>query len=226
MLEYEWILRIICAAAVGGIIGFERHSHLKEAGIRTHAIVSMGAAVVMLISKYGFGDVNPGDPARLAAQVVSGVGFLGAGIIFVRHNIIQGMATAAGIWTTSAVGLAFGAGMYGIGAVTGILVVLIQIIFQRKAAINLLRTDMRLSMKVHPEGSVQEITGFLAEKGYFITGNRILKSEENEDWILETEVHSYIDTKPMEVIRELTKLENVVSAEYMNSTPVIPDQSE
>lgn len=218
MFEAEWLLRIACAAVVGGLIGFERHSHLKETGIRTHAIVAMGAAVIMILSKYGFTDVKAGDPARLAAQVVSGVGFLGAGIIFVRHNIIQGMATAAGIWTTSAIGLAFGAGMYEIGGITGLLVVLIQIFFQRKATKDLLRTDMRLRMTVHPEGSVQEIIGFLAGKGYSVTGNRILRSEENLDWILESEVYAVKDTKPMELIWQLMALENVVSAEYIDST--------
>ena len=208
---------IICAAVVGGLIGFERHSHLKEAGVRTHAIVAMGAAVIMILSKYGFTDVKPGDPARLAAQIVSGIGFLGAGIIFVRHNIIQGMATAAGIWTTSAIGLAFGAGMYEIGGITDLLVVLIQIFFQRKATRNQLKTDMRLRMTVRPEGSVQEITGFLADKGYSVTGNRILRNEEDRDWILESEVYVYKDTKPMELLRQLMTLENVVGAEYIDS---------
>ena len=217
MFEAEWLLRIICAAVVGGLIGFERHSHLKEAGIRTHAIVAMGAAVIMILSKYGFTDVKPGDPARLAAQVVSGVGFLGAGIIFVRHNIIQGMATAAGIWTTSSIGMAFGAGMYEIGGITGLLVVLIQIFFQRKATRDQLKTDMRLRMTVRPEGSVQEITGFLADKGYSVTGNRILRNEEDRDWILESEVYVYKDTKPMELLRQLMTLENVVGAEYIDS---------
>lgn len=217
MLEYEWILRIICAALTGGLIGFERHSQSKEAGIRTHAIVAMGAAVVMLISKYGFTDVNSGDPARVAAQVVSGVGFLGAGIIFVRHNIIQGMATAAGIWTTSAIGLAFGAGMYWIGGITGILVVLIQILFQKKAPLGVLRTDMRLRLTMLPGGSVQEITRFLTGRGFTVTGNRILKNEKNADWILESEVSTIRDIKPMELISELTALENVAGAEYIDS---------
>ena len=187
MLEYEWLLRILCAAITGGAIGFERHSQSKEAGIRTHAIVAMGAAVVMLISKYGFTDVKPGDPARLAAQVVSGVGFLGAGIIFVRHNIIQGMATAAGIWTTSAIGLAFGAGMYEIGGITGILVILIQVLFQKKASLGVLRTDMKIKMTIRPEGSVQEISQFLYDRQFIVTGNRVLKSEGDLDWILEIE---------------------------------------
>ena len=217
MPEYEWIFRILCAALMGGGIGFERHSQSKEAGIRTHAIVAMGAALVMLISKYGFTDVKPGDPARLAAQVVSGVGFLGAGIIFVRHNIIQGMATAAGIWTTSSVGLAFGAGMYELGFTTGILVIIIQVMFQKKASLGVLRTDMRLRITITPEGSVQDITRFLADQGYVVTGNRILRSEEDKDWILETDVYSVRETKPMELRCMLVALDKVIDAEYIES---------
>lgn len=217
MIEYEWILRILCAALAGGCIGFERHSQSKEAGIRTHAIVAMGAAVIMLISKYGFTDVNPGDPARVAAQVVSGVGFLGAGIIFVRHNIIQGMATAAGIWTTSAIGLAFGAGMYWIGGITAVLVVMIQILFLKKAPLGVLKTDMRLRLTMRPGGSVQEISRYLTDKGFTVTGNRILKNEGDLSWILESEVSTIKDIKPMELICDLTALENVAGAEYIDS---------
>ena len=220
MLEYEWLLRVLCAALMGGAIGFERHSQSKEAGIRTHAIVAMGAAAMMIISKYGFTDVKPGDPARLAAQVVSGVGFLGAGIFFVRHNIIQGMATAAGIWTTSGIGLAFGAGMYAIGGFTGILVILIQVIFQKKTNLGVLRTDMKFRVLMRPEGSVREITGFLADRGFVVTGNRILKSDEELEWILESEVYAVKNVKPMELIWHLTALENVIKAEYMESGSV------
>ncbi len=202
---------------MGGLIGFERHSQSKEAGIRTHAIVALGAAVVMLISKYGFRDVDPGDSARLAAQVISGIGFLGAGIIFVRHNIIQGMATAAGIWTTSAIGLAFGAGMYWIGGITGVLVMLIQIFFQRKSALGVFRTDMRLKLTMLPEGSVQEIVQFLTDRGYTVTGSRILKNKKNNEWIMESEIYTVRDMKPMDLLRELTALENVAGAEYIDS---------
>ena len=215
-MEHEWLLRVICAAAVGGMIGFERHNHLKEAGIRTHAIVAMGAAVVMIISKYGFTDVKAGDPARLAAQVVSGVGFLGAGIIFVRHNIIQGMATAAGIWTTSAIGLAFGAGMYGIGGATGLLVVLIQIFFQRKAVRDLVRTDVTVRLTMKPEGSVRSITKAMIRRGYTVTCNRIFRKDESQEWILESDLFCFKDMRPSELMDCLKELENVVSAEYID----------
>ncbi len=103
MLRLDWCLRMLMAALCGGIIGFERKSKAKMAGIRTHALIAVGAAMVMIISKYGFFDLMKithsnwnVDPSRIAAQVVSGIGFLGAGTIINRHDqIIDGLTTAA-----------------------------------------------------------------------------------------------------------------------------------
>ena len=125
MLRLDWFLRMILAALCGGIIGFERKSKAKNAGIRTHALIAVGAAMVMIISKYGFFDLIKithsnwnVDPSRIAAQVVSGIGFLGAGTIINRHDqIIDGLTTAAGIWVTGAIGLAYGSGLYSIGVI-------------------------------------------------------------------------------------------------------------
>ena len=99
--QSELLMRIILACFVGYIIGYERKSRDKSAGMRTHAIVGLGAALIMIVSKYGFHDIPDYDASRVAAQIVSGVGFLGAGIIFVRNNIVSGLTTAAGIWTTA-----------------------------------------------------------------------------------------------------------------------------
>ena len=104
------------ALVLSAAIGLEREIRLKNAGLRTHTLVGVGAAVFMLISKYGFADVlQPGmvilDPSRVAAQIVTGVGFLGAGLIFVRRNSVRGLTTAAGVWVTAAVGSAAGAGL-------------------------------------------------------------------------------------------------------------------
>jgi putative Mg2+ transporter-C (MgtC) family protein len=98
------------------LIGIEREIRQKSAGLRTHTLVGVGAALFMLISKYGFNDVlRPGlvelDPSRMAAQIVSGVGFLGAGLIFVRRDSVRGLTTAAAVWVTAAVGAASGAGL-------------------------------------------------------------------------------------------------------------------
>ncbi|HBE87024.1 MAG TPA: magnesium transporter MgtC, partial [Lachnoclostridium sp.] len=112
MIQLEYMLRIITAGLLGFLIGSERKNRNKSAGIRTHAIVAIGSALMMVVSKYGFPDIPTSDGARIAAQVVSGIGFLGAGVIFVRNNLVNGLTTAAGIWATAGVGLALGAGQY------------------------------------------------------------------------------------------------------------------
>lgn len=103
--ELEFFFRILIAGICGGLIGYERNNRLKEAGIRTHLIVALAAALIMVVSKYGFSDVTTLkgvalDPSRIAAQIVTGVGFLGAGMIFVRNQTISGLTTAAGVWAT------------------------------------------------------------------------------------------------------------------------------
>ena len=138
----EFFLRVVVACACGAAIGFERSKRLKEAGIRTHIIVCCAAALTMIVSKYGFADLTgPNgvgmygtkgtDPARLAAQIISGVSFLGAGIIFRNNNNVKGLTTAAGIWATAGIGLAIGAGMYVIGVFTTVVVAVIQIIMHK-----------------------------------------------------------------------------------------------
>lgn len=137
----EFLIRILVSCACGACIGYERTKRLKEAGIRTHIIVCCAAALTMIISKYGFVDMAvegvfyPGthstDPARLAAQIISGVSFLGAGIIFRNGSSVRGLTTAAGIWATAAIGLAIGAGMYVIGLIGTLIIAVIQIIMHR-----------------------------------------------------------------------------------------------
>jgi putative Mg2+ transporter-C (MgtC) family protein len=118
-------LGLILAAILGFFIGLERKFRDKEAGIRTHTIVSFGAALMMIISKFAF-DAEA-DSARVAAQIVAGIGFLGAGIIVYRKNVVHGLTTAAGVWATSGIGLAMGAGMYIVSIFTTLLILIIQI---------------------------------------------------------------------------------------------------
>jgi len=108
----ELVLRLVIAGIIGGIIGLERELRAKEAGIRTHFLVALGSALFMLVSKYAFADALRFDAARVAAQVVSGIGFIGAGTIIFQKNSVKGLTTAAGLWVTAAIGLACGAGMY------------------------------------------------------------------------------------------------------------------
>ena len=132
LYDLEYLLRMVIAALCGGIIGYERSRRRKEAGLRTHIIVAVGSALLMIVSKYGFMDVLeiPGmrvDAARIASNVITGISFLGAGVIFIREASIKGLTTAAGLWAMAGVGLAIGAGMYGVGIFATILIMVIQI---------------------------------------------------------------------------------------------------
>ena len=118
----NWIFRIVLATLCGCAIGYERTSRNKSAGIRTHAIIALGSSMFMIISKYAFFDVSTADGARVAAQIVSGIGFLGAGVIFVKDDLIQGLTTAAGMWTTSGIAACIGAGLIFIGVFVIILI--------------------------------------------------------------------------------------------------------
>lgn len=121
-------LRIIVAGFLGYLIGYERKNRYKGAGMRTHAIVAMGAALMMVVSKYGFQDIPNYDASRIASQIVSGIGFLGAGVIFIKNNSVSGLTTAAGIWATAGVGMAIGSGSYYMGCGSGFLLIFTQII--------------------------------------------------------------------------------------------------
>ena len=109
-IEWNFILRLFIAGLLGGLIGFEREFRAKEAGLRTHFIVALGSALFMIISQNAFS--GRFDAARVAAQVVSGIGFIGAGVIIFQKNVVRGVTTAAGLWVAAAIGLACGAGMY------------------------------------------------------------------------------------------------------------------
>ena len=129
LLSMEFIFRVFVAALLGGIIGFEREYRAKEAGLRTHFLVAMGSALFMILSQFGF-ESQLGmptislDPSRIASQVVTGIGFIGAGTIIFQKHVIKGLTTAAGLWVTSAIGLTCGSGMYLL-AVTATLLVLL-----------------------------------------------------------------------------------------------------
>jgi putative Mg2+ transporter-C (MgtC) family protein len=127
--ELTLIVRLLFAAVLGGMIGFEREYHGREAGFRTHLLVAVGACLMMIISenfaiKYG-GELSSGpirvDPSRVAAQIVTGIGFLGAGAIIKEGAYIRGLTTAAGLWVAAGLGMAVGSGLYFAAAATGIL---------------------------------------------------------------------------------------------------------
>ena len=152
-------VRLLLACLCGAAIGFERSRRFKEAGIRTHIIVCCGAALAMIVSKYGFADLTmadgsmfPGtrgaDPARIAAQVISGISFLGAGVIFKNGGTIKGLTTAACLWATAGIGLAVGSGMLIVGIFATFLVTMVQILLHRYAVGSDAYTANRLQFTV------------------------------------------------------------------------------
>ena len=139
----EFTIRLLLAGFAGAIIGLERSHRLKEAGVRTHLIICAASALMMILSKYGFSDlivenmsdvgVKGADPSRIASQVISGVGFLGAGVIFHNNNSVKGLTTAAGMWATAGIGMTFGAGMYGLAITATIGIIIVQTLFHKYA---------------------------------------------------------------------------------------------
>lgn len=144
--ELHSLLNILLAVVLGFAIGYERKLRYKEAGIRTHTIVCVGSALIMVVSKYGFSDIQEYDASRVAAQIVSGIGFLGAGIIIYRKHEIHGLTTAAGVWATAGVGMAAGAGMYVVAAGAAVVIIGVQCIFHIKC--RLFRTKKYFQVKI------------------------------------------------------------------------------
>nr|WP_314474267.1 MgtC/SapB family protein [uncultured Prevotella sp.] len=130
MITYGFVLRLFVAAMLGGVIGLEREYRAKEAGFRTHFLVALGSGLFMILSQFGFDDVLGHyeqvslDPSRIASQVVTGIGFIGAGTIIFQKHVVRGLTTAAGLWVTSAIGMTAGAGMYVLSIATTVLVLL------------------------------------------------------------------------------------------------------
>lgn len=130
-MNYELIIRLAVAAALGGLIGLEREYRAKEAGLRTHFLVALGSALFMVISLYGFDAVVAHwgadasfDPSRVASQVVPGIGFIGAGTIIFQKHVVRGLTTAAGLWVTAAIGLTCGSGLYVLALAATVLVLI------------------------------------------------------------------------------------------------------
>lgn len=160
MGELILVPRFILAGICGAFIGIERKNRAKEAGVRTHLIVALASALMMIISKYGFfdmlnySDAVKLDPSRVASGIVSSIGFLGAGMIFVRKQVISGLTTAAGIWATVGIGMAFGAGLYILGFAATVVVVVCQVVLHKN--LRLFRTPIteQISLKLRDDEDV------------------------------------------------------------------------
>lgn len=178
--QSPYMLRLVIACLCGCVIGVERSLRQKEAGIRTHIVVTIGAALAMILSKYAFFDSVDADASRIASQIITGVSFLGAGVIFVRGATIRGLTTAAGIWTTAVIGMAIGAGMYPLGIFTTLLIVLLQLFLHKFVHIEKnVTSDMDVVLADHP-GAITTFRSQLEKRGIDVTSFEIQKSGAGE----------------------------------------------
>lgn len=183
----ELVLRILLSAIIGGIIGIEREAHNRPAGLRTHILVTTGAALIMLLSNYGFDyTVSKGDPARLAAQVVSGIGFLGAGTILRDGSNIKGLTTAASLWVCGGLGLAIGNGYY-LGALVTTVIVFISLSLLSGFEKKFINKNVKIAtLKCYERpGLIGDIGMVFGESGIMIKGVQISRGGIEGEDILE-----------------------------------------
>ncbi|KMY49677.1 MgtC/SapB family protein [Peribacillus loiseleuriae] len=172
-MDISFITSLSLSGLLGAIIGLEREFRSKEAGLRTHFLVAVGSTLIMLVSKYGFTDIIQNDnivldPSRIAAQVVSGIGFLGAGTIIIQKQFVRGLTTAAGIWATSGIGLTIGAGMYTIG-ISATIFVLIGLEILSRVFKNSLHHIFSVKLKSNSKASIETVIDWFESNNIEIT---------------------------------------------------------
>lgn len=168
----DFALRLLVAGLMGVLIGLEREYRAKEAGYRTHFLVALGSCLMMIVSQYGFTDVLEADlvrldPSRIAAQVVSGIGFIGAGTIILQKQVVRGLTTAAGIWATGGIGLAIGAGMYAIG-VTATLLALVGLELLSHFFKSLGMRNLVLEFNTENRDIISDVSAFFNDRNYIV----------------------------------------------------------
>ncbi len=231
-LELTMVLRLIVAAILGCIVGMERGSGDRPAGFRTHILVCVGSALFMLVSIYGFDDIAPvtttleddigtrRDTARIAAQVVSGIGFLGAGTILHEGLTIKGLTTAASLWIVSAIGLAVGSGMYLLSTVATMLTMLTLVTFRtwekRFAGTRSDRRFIRVVTRNTP-GIITEITAFLSDCGIKVKTLNVKTDNKNGNIILELYLKIDRTIDMVEVADGIQNIDGVLALENAKS---------
>ncbi|MBO7561786.1 MAG: MgtC/SapB family protein [Bacteroidales bacterium] len=216
-LEWEHLLRLLVAGILGTVVGLEREYRAKAAGYRTHFLICLGSATFMLVSQYGFnaviekygGQVNAMrlDPARIAAQVVSGIGFLGAGTIILQKQIVKGLTTAAGLWALAGVGLAIGAGMYFVG-IAATIFILIGLEVLRFFFKGLGLRSIGLEILVPEQAQLESIQKILAESRYMVSNYNV--SEMPNGYKVDVVVRIHNKNDENELFRRLNEIKNLM----------------
>jgi len=225
-IQHEMVIRLLLSSVLGGIVGMERGSGDRPAGFRTHILVCAGSALLMLVSLYGFDgfDKTPfvppthRDPARIAAQVVSGIGFLGAGTILHEGITIRGLTTAASLWMISAIGLATGAGMYFVSIVATVITFITLTTFhsvEKRFAVANSKSDKKYIrvLASNAPGIVAQVSSYLVENGIRVKTINVQNSLANDKVVLELYLKIGKDLDMGTVMDGLQQIEGVESIE-------------
>jgi putative Mg2+ transporter-C (MgtC) family protein len=218
MPDMEFLARLILAAVLGGIVGLEREIHGRPAGIRTYLILSLGTALLMVLSEYllvvypgRFPDIGiQGDPGRIAGQAITGVGFLGAGVIIRYKDSIRGLTTAACVWLVCSVGLAVGAGFYLLGvAVT--LLALVALIGLKALELRM-KKDWFESLQVVSEdlpGQISRMTDLIRQHGFEVITFGLRRDAKNKELEATFQVKVRAIQPQREILQDLLEIEGV-----------------
>lgn len=206
--EYKYLLVMIFSIVLGFFIGLERKTRAKEAGVRTHTIVCFGSCLLMIISKYGFSELQS-DASRIAAQIVSGIGFIGAGMIVYRKNVVHGLTTAAGVWATAGIGMACGAGLYFVALGGTVMMICVQCVLHINCKLFNMKHTYRIKISFTQTDKeyerVKEIFGVKTFQKESV--ERKEKLTYNVSIVTETEIKSNRIAEIMENNRFITSIE-------------------
>ncbi len=219
----DFLLRIAMAMVCGGLVGLEREKRLKNAGLRTHIIVAIASCLMMIVSKYGFMDVVgldglrlSADASRIAHGVVSAIGFLGAGVIFVRRESVVGLTTAAGLWATVGIGITIGAGLYSVGLYTTLLILLIQWALHGKHTKSHSQNSGSITSNITKHAiSVEDLSNYLDK--YEVSIREMALSKDDKDCII---AKVEVIFRPGDSILDLMKA--FQGSPYVDSVDVYP----
>jgi putative Mg2+ transporter-C (MgtC) family protein len=217
----EVLLRVVLAGVLGGAIGAEREAREREAGLRTHMLVSIGAALFTIVSAYAWGDFSFStpegivfDPTRITAQIVTGIGFLGAGAIIRQGLSVRGLTTAASLWVVAAIGIASGAGYYSAAVITTVVVLFslwpLRIIAHRFFE-RIRPGELRLEVELRPEESPSVLLGALEGKGVDVRGFEVEDARDRRRVVLDVRI---ADGRPEAITAELMRLEQVLGVRW------------
>jgi putative Mg2+ transporter-C (MgtC) family protein len=214
--DLDIVLRLLLAIILGGVIGWEREKEEKPAGLRTYILVCLGSTLMMIVSAYGFPGRYPSDPGRIAAQVITGIGFIGAGTILRTGVTIKGLTTAASIWTVAGIGLAIGVGLY-LPAIFTTLLVVVTLMLAVKLEVFIIGSHKPVSLRCIIEdrpGSIGAIGTLLGSLNVDIKQIE-LSSAWNGKVILTISLKLPAKLSEEEIIAKVVELDNVISAEWV-----------